>query len=230
MKNIIIMFIYLIYSFLKIIYTYMKFFYNLCYVKRLLFVLLISTIIIIYTKKQKYLLIPFICLGILIYFLRNNLNITDYNKKYFLSPSASKILSITKGKKYTTINTYLSLLDRHFMIAPCNCVIVNIERINENKKKFVEQLRITFKNEYGELFYLDQIVEKLGYPGYLLKFLYKYRTISFHEIGKKLKQGERYGLIRFGSNMIYKIPNTYKIKVKTKQHIEVGKILAIRNQ
>ena len=51
MKIIIIMFIYLIYSFLKIIYTYMKFFYNLCYVKRLLFVLLISTIIIIYTKK-----------------------------------------------------------------------------------------------------------------------------------------------------------------------------------
>ena len=77
---------------------------------------------------------------------------------------------------------------------------------------------------------MDQIVEKLGYPGYLLKFLYKYRTVSFYEIGKKLKQGERYGLIRFGSNMIYKIPNTYKIEVKTKQHIEVGKILAIRNQ
>ena len=36
----------------------------------------------------------------------------------------------------------------------------------------------------------------------------------FCKKGDKLKQGERYGLIRFGSNMEYFLPKSYKILVK----------------
>ena len=204
----------------------MHFFSNLYYVKKLLLLLLVIVVVIIYTKKYRYLSIPALCLGILIFFFRNNLTLSSFHKRYFLSPSSSTILTIEKAERYTTIKTFLSVFDRHFMIAPCDCTIVNIQRINDDRKKIAEQLRITFQNEYGEYFYLDQIVNRLGHSGQMLKLFYNYRTIVFYKIGKKLTQGERYGLIRFGSHMMYKIPNTYTLRVQSGQHIDIGKVLA----
>lgn len=59
-----------------------------------------------------------------------------------------------------------------------------------------------------------------------MSFIYKQRCVVFAKVGDKLKQGERYGLIRFGTNMQYNLPHNYQIIVKKNQHINIGQPIA----
>ena len=87
--------------------------------------------------------------------------------------------------------------------------------------------RVTFKDNYNNIFHLDQIVSKLGHFGWLIKLFYKNRCVVFNKVGDKLKQGERYGLIRFGSNMEYHLPKSYKVlNIKKHSHINLGEVIA----
>jgi len=119
----------------------------------------------------------------------------------------------------------LSPLDKHFMIAPVDCTVTNIDR-----KKLIEsdaeRVRVSFIDQFGNAFSLDQIVSKWGYGAWLLSFIYKERCVVLAKVGDKLKQGERYGLIRFGSNMQYNLPHNYQIIVKKNQHINIGQPVA----
>ena len=62
---------------------------------------------------------------------------------------------MVKKDRETQIFTFLSVLDRHFMIAPVDCTIKNIEF--EGKLSDAERLGVTFEDTNGEKFVLDQI-------------------------------------------------------------------------
>lgn len=111
------------------------------------------------------------------------------------------------------------------MIAPVECTVTNIER----KKLSIsdaERVRVSFIDKYGSTFSLDQIVSKFSYGSWLIKFIYKDRCVVFAKVGDKLKQGERYGLIRFGSSMQYNLPKKYKIIKNKGEHINIGEPIA----
>ena len=170
------------------------------------------------------------CIGVtsflfLLYFFRNNFTFIKKSNNYFLSPSSSKITKIEYKKDVNSIYTYLSVFDKHFMIAPVDCTIINIQR-KPRKLSDSERLRITFKDTKNNIFSLDQIVSKLGKGAWLLKFLYSTRCVVFKNVGDTLKQGERYGLIRFGSNMQYNLPKCYNIIAKENQKYNIGSVLA----
>ena len=81
------------------------------------------------------------------------------------------------------------------------------------------------KDKYNNEFYLDQIVCKPLHWGWMPSLLYD-RCVSFVNIGQHLKQGERYGLIRFGSNMEYGLPLNYKINNVVNKKIMIGEPIA----
>ena len=169
-------------------------------------------------KKVMYATILFIV--ILLIFFRNNLGHIDKNPNLFLSPSSSKIVKIRHSNMFNVISTYLSPLDNHFMITPCECTVIG--KIYKPQRKYdSECMRHVMKNNNGEKFYLDQIVSKPLHWGWIPSLIYD-RCVSFVKVGDKLKQGERFGLIRFGSNMEYGLPLSYKLNHKVGDKVKMG--------
>ena len=111
------------------------------------------------------------------------------------------------------------------MIAPCNCEVIKIFR--NPKAEQSENLTIIFKDENGNFFKLKQIVNKIGYDAWLIGIIYKKRCITFVKEGDKLLQGEKYGLIRFGSKMVYILPKKYKLLKRENDELNIGEKLAI---
>lgn len=157
-----------------------------------------------------------IFLLILLFFFRNNLNNLDDSK--LISPSDGKIVSVNENN----IDVYLSPLDRHFMIAPCDCEIRQIIKFKLLDSDS-ERLRHVFYNEEIGEFWLDQIVSKPLHWGFIPSLFYE-RCISFMKEGDKLKQGERYGMIRFGSNMLWTFEKDImeQLNLYNGQYIKLG--------
>lgn len=161
---------------------------------------------------------------ILCFFFRNTQPPFKKDPRAFLSPSASKIQKITKINNKNIISTYLSPLDNHFMIAPCDCTVV--EKIYKPQRNTdAECMRHVMLDKYGDVFYLDQIVSKPLHWGWMPSLLYD-RCVSIVKVGDKLKQGERFGLIRFGSNMEYGLPSAYQISARPNEKLQMGQPLA----
>lgn len=203
-----------------------NFFYNLSYVYELVIIALGLIIFSSILNKKIMLLLSVIFLLFLFFFFRNYLPNIPLQPNTFLSPSSSKVTKIEEGENQNVVYTYLSPLDKHFMIAPVDCTIINIERGNRIVSD-AERVRVTFKDEHGNIFSLDQIVSKFGYGAWLLGFIYPERCIVYGKVGQKLKQGERYGLIRFGSNMQYNLPPTFKVIINEGEHIQIGQPVAL---
>ena len=202
-----------------------SYFFNLFFIKEL-FIFLILTITIGVNNKYIFYISLFLIIN-LIFFYRNNLKI-KISKKNFISPSSSRIMKIFEGEKYYIIINHISLFDRHFMIAPVDCEVINIINLQIDHND-AERKRVIFKDKYNNLFSIDQIVNKLyshlWIYGFLPSFIYKERCVVHKKIGDKLKQGDRYGLIRFGSMIQYNIPKCYKLKIK-KKYYNLGEIIA----
>ena len=201
-------------------------FYNMTYVTKLIIFVIILLALGFYFKNKYIKCIGIIFLLFIAFYFRNNIGTITHNNKYFISPSSSTVTGIDYNENETVIYTYLSPLDKHFMIAPIDCTITNIENI-KIKDSDSERLRVSFKDVNGNPFSLDQIVSKLGHGAWLLKFLYKTRCVVFNEVGDKLEQGQRYGLIRFGSNMQYNLPKSYEILTTVNSSLKLGEVLAL---
>lgn len=204
-------------------------FYNYFYIKELLIILFALLMFSIIKSKRflKYVLIVFIL--IIVFFFRNNLGLaSNLSNNSFISPSSSKIITINKVGNNYEILTYLSPLDRHFMVAPVDCKVTDIKKLKLQGD--AERTRVTFLDKNNNIFSLDQIVKKpmqgIGvFGGWVPKLLYKNRVVTNCKVGDTLKKGERWGLIRFGSNMFYKIPETYDLKISEKQYFSIGEIM-----
>ena len=191
-----------------------------------LFILSILFIIIgIYLSSSKIILPSALFIIILLFFYRNLYeHKREENNNVFCSPASNKITKINYTNTDTVISSYLSPFDRHFMIAPCKCTV--IEKIYKPQRETdSECMRHICKDVNGNTFYMDQIVSKPLHWGWIPSILYK-RCVSFVSVGQELEQGERFGLIRFGSNMEYSVPNEYRVDpsiIHTK--IDMGQII-----
>ena len=202
--------------------------HNLFYVKEICFVLILFLIYGYLNNKTIYKISIFLILFIL-FFFRNNLKLDTLSNNIFISPSSSRVIKIINKNNINIIISHISLLDRHFMIAPVDCKVIKIEDINIDKND-AERKRVTFEDVHGNIFSIDQIVNKiyseLAFFGYLPSFIKKKRCVTFCKVGDKLKQGERYGLIRFGSMTQYNLPKNYILDIKKNKHYKLGNKIA----
>jgi len=208
--------------------------YLYLYVKRLFLACYITLIYGLYINNIYMVITALFCSMVLLFFFfyitLNNYMISN-NNSYFISPSSSKVVSIKNDSNelmgtYNRINTYLSPLDEHFMIAPCDCYVEDVihKRVHKSDS---ERLRHIFRDSDNELFYLDQIVSKPLHWGWIPSLIYQ-RCVSFVKKGQLLRKGEHYGLIRFGSNMEYGLPKSYKILASPKDKFRVGMPFAVK--
>ena len=200
--------------------------YNLIYAARLLIALLVLIIIFYKKKYVRYLL--FVLIGIVIFFFRNNLDDIDKDRRSIVSPSSSKVEKIKELQDKVYYLTYLSQLDRHFMIAPVDCRIIEISKAL--KKGDAERVKVVCVDNYGKEFELHLIVKKpmagIGvFGGWVPKLFYKNRIVMHSKVGDEISKGERLGLIRFGSNMEYIFPKSYYMSLELGDHYNVGDII-----
>ena len=135
-------------------------FHNYYYAKEILLLGLLLIGIGLRTLK----VVGIAMITLVLFFFRNNLKIDRMNKGDIISPSSSEVIGIKSVGGKNKISTYLSLLDRHFMVAPVDCRVKKIEKKLE--KGDAERVTVYFEDMNGKSFSLSQIVKKLFHgPG-----------------------------------------------------------------
>lgn len=187
-------------------------FYNyITYSKELIFFVLTIYLISLIFNLERLQNISILLFLFILFFFRNTPITYDKNDNNIIASSSGKVEEIEELNNYYKIKIYLSPFDPHFIIAPTSSKIINILDLSKNNE---ERIRLELDNNI----LLDYVVLN----NQLTNVFIDKRVILKLNIGDLVKQGERIGMIRFGSQMTYYIPKKYKIQIKINQYINVG--------
>jgi len=189
---------------------------NLCYAQELLIltILLFSLGIVIQSTLLTVFSVLF--LAWVLFFFRDTYVPLNSSPGNFVSPSSSKITEIFANG----VKTYLSPLDVHFLVSPISGTVIEIKK--NPSPTDAERVQMIMETEQG-IFIIEQAVSKLGYGPWLSAFLIDDRIKLSVKEGDQLIQGQKYGMIRFGSEMAYYFPDNYQIVVSEGQKCKIGK-------
>ena len=165
------------------------------------------------------------------YFFRDPDRISIQNDSYLVSPADGLVLQVieTNGpkelglenKKFTKVSIFMNVFDCHVNRTPCSGKISQIlykpgKFINASFDKASEENERNYykiQNSFGE----DVVVVQIA--GLIAR-----RIVNESHEGKELEQGERIGMIRFGSRADLYFDN-YKPLVKANQKTIAGETL-----
>ncbi len=159
-----------------------------------------------------------VCWGIVIYFFRDPERTTPEGENLIISPADGVVVQIKeyeedvyiKGKA-TQISIFLSPLDVHVNRNPVDGKLEYLKyhpgkylmAWNEHASELNERADFGVLHPTGTKFFFKQIT------GFLA------RRIVYHiKEGDRLKAGERFGMMKFGSRMDVIVPNNVVIKVR----------------
>ena len=167
-----------------------------------------------------------------IYFFRNPVRYTPQHRSLIISPADGRILSITEGippKKlgltgttFTKISIFMNIFDVHVNRSPMEGLVIkksyfpgsffdaSLDKASEKN----EQLSITMDTTYGKNIAFVQIAGLVA------------RRISCNvDEGSKLRCGQQFGIIRFGSRVDLWLPNPISTKVLVGQRTYAGETI-----
>ena len=169
------------------------------------------------------------------YFFRDPERFSIKDENYLVSPADGKITQIIEingpqelgleGKKYTRISVFMDVLACHVNRVPCTGTIDKIfykpgKYINATLDKASEDNErnyLKLKNSRGDEIILVQIAGMIAR-----------RIVCDVKEGDTLNQGERFGIIRFGSKVDIYLQN-YNLLVRKGQNTVAGEtLLAIK--
>ena len=142
-----------------------------------------------------------------------------------ISPADGLITNITEikeGKKpYTKVSIFLSIFNVHIQRLPISGEVTKVDYI---EGKFInatldkasdenERLKITIKNG-NNLIYVTQIA------GLIAR-----RIVNYVKPNENINQGDRYGIIKFGSRVDIEFPNNFKLLVNEGQQCIGGETI-----
>jgi len=200
--------------------------FNLIYASRILTVLIV--ILIIFYKNLIIRYMIYILFGIIIYLFRNDLDDLDKYKRSIISPSSSKVESIKELEEKMSYFTYVSLLDKYFIIAPMDCKVLEVNK--GLRKGDVERVRIVCVDKYDKEFELNLIIKKpkTGFGtliSWFPKIFYKNRIVVNCKVGDEISKGERIGFLRFGGNLEYVFSKSNYMALELKEHYKLGEVI-----
>ena len=163
------------------------------------------------------------------YFFRDPERVVPLGDDILLSPADGLITNISEykeGKKsYTKVSIFLSVFNVHIQRLPVSGQITKIDYI---EGKFInatldkasednERLRLTLKSG-SNVIYITQIA------GLIAR-----RIICYIKTNERVNQGERYGIIKFGSRVDIEFPNSYNLMVSIGQQCIGGETIIARD-
>ena len=180
-------------------------------------------------------LISFVITVWVYYFFRDPERFPINDDNYLVSPADGKITQIIEtngpqelgleGKKYTRISVFMDVLCCHVNRIPNSSKVEEIfykpgKYINATLDKASEDYErnyVKLKNSAGDEIILVQIAGMIAR-----------RIVCDVKVGDEMKQGDRFGIIRFGSKVDVYLQN-YKLLVNKGQNTVAGEtLLAIK--
>jgi len=180
-------------------------------------IILFLLVVFFYFIYKPFFIISLVLLIFTFYFFRDPERVVPLGDDILVSPADGLITNISEtkeGKKnYTKVSIFLSIFNVHIQRLPISGVITKVDYI---EGKFInatldkasdenERLKITIKNS-NNLIYVTQIA------GLIAR-----RIVNYVKTNENVNQGERYGIIKFGSRVDIEFPNNFKILVNEGQ-------------
>jgi phosphatidylserine decarboxylase len=182
-------------------------------------------VVFFYFIYKPFFIILLILLIFTFYFFRDPERVVPLGDDILVSPADGLITNISEtkeGKKtYTKVSIFLSIFNVHIQRLPISGTIAKVDYI---EGKFInatldkasdenERLKITIKNS-NNLIYVTQIA------GLIAR-----RIVNYVKSDQTVNQGERYGIIKFGSRVDIEFPNNFKLLVNEGQQCIGGETI-----
>lgn len=167
------------------------------------------------------------------YFFRDPERTTPNRPDAFISPADGRILLVRESvevpgfaKPCTQISIFMSPFNVHINRAPCDGTVVSVQHTagrflaayKEDAPKKNERNEIIFETVFGNL-----LIRQCA--GFIAR-----RTVCRVPPGTRLRQGERFGLIKFSSRVDLYVPTGAHVLVKTGDRVLSGEtVLAEMN-
>jgi len=192
-------------------------------------IILFLLVIFFYFIYKPLFLIFLILLIFTFYFFRDPERVVPLGDDILVSPADGLITNISEykeGKKsYTKVSIFLSVFNVHIQRLPLSGQITKVDYI---EGKFInatldkaseenERLRLTLKSG-SNVVYITQIA------GLIAR-----RIICYLKTNERVNQGERYGIIKFGSRVDIEFPNSYNLMVSIGQQCIGGETIIARD-
>ena len=180
-------------------------------------IILFLLVVFFYFIYKPLFILSLILLIFTFYFFRDPERVVPIGDDILVSPADGLITNITEtkeGKKtYIKVSIFLSIFNVHIQRLP---ITGEVTKVNYIEGKFInatldkasdenERLKITIKNG-NNLIYVTQIA------GLIAR-----RIVNYVKPNENINQGERYGIIKFGSRVDIEFPNNFKLLVNEGQ-------------
>ena len=188
-------------------------------------IILFLLVVFFYFIYKPLFIISLIFLIFTFYFFRDPERVVPIGNDILVSPADGLITNITEikeGKKlYTKVSIFLSIFNVHIQRLPISGEVTKVDYI---EGKFInatldkasdenERLKITIKNG-NNLIYVTQIA------GLIAR-----RIVNYVKPNENINQGDRYGIIKFGSRVDIEFPNNFKLLVNEGQQCIGGETI-----
>ena len=188
-------------------------------------IVLFLLVVFFYFIYKPLFIISLISLIFTFYFFRDPERVVPIGDDILVSPADGLITNITEtkeGKKtYIKVSIFLSIFNVHIQRLPITGEVTKVDYI---EGKFInatldkasdenERLKITIKNG-NNLIYVTQIA------GLIAR-----RIVNYVKPNENINQGERYGIIKFGSRVDIEFPNSFKLLVNEGQQCIGGETI-----
>ena len=188
-------------------------------------IILFLLVVFFYFIYKPLFIVSLILLIFTFYFFRDPERVVPIGSDILVSPADGLITNITEikeGKKlYTKVSIFLSIFNVHIQRLPISGEVTKVDYI---EGKFInatldkasdenERLKLTIKNG-NNLIYVTQIA------GLIAR-----RIVNYVKPNENINQGERYGIIKFGSRVDIEFPNNFKLLVNEGQQCIGGETI-----
>ena len=188
-------------------------------------IILFLLVVFFYFIYKPFFILSLILLIFTFYFFRDPERVVPIGDDILVSPADGLITNISEikeGKKtYIKVSIFLSIFNVHIQRLPISGEVTKVDYI---EGKFInatldkasdenERLKITIKNG-NNLIYVTQIA------GLIAR-----RIVNYVKPNENINQGERYGIIKFGSRVDIEFPNSFKLLVNEGQQCIGGETI-----
>lgn len=168
------------------------------------------------------------------YFFRDPERVTPQDVNAFISPADGKIIVIADAmedellkEKRKKISIFMSPLNVHVNRVPSDGVVREVKHVpgkfisafKDDAAKYNEHISMRYETSHGSI-----VMKQIA--GYVAR-----RAVCRVSPGDELKQGQRYGIIKFSSRVDVFLPLDTEVKVKLNDKVKAGEtVLGIRSQ
>ncbi len=185
----------------------------------------VITLITLFFGKPWITAVSLLLTVFMFFFFRDPDRVTPENRDVFYSPADGRVIQIREteedellNKKMLKISIFMSAFDVHINRSPCDGIVKDVRyypgrfmaAFKEEASKANEHITMLLECGHGRI-----VVRQVA--GLIAR-----RAVCRAKPGDSLKQGQRYGLIKFSSRVDVFLPLDTQIKIKLKDKVKAG--------